>query len=86
MHYVKHVEYLQQYSLLLTFENGETKSIDLAPYLNGEIFEPLKNMSYFKTVRVHPDLDTIYWENDADFSPDFLFEASTSISTLRKVA
>jgi len=73
MHFVKDVAYVSEYKLLLTFENGVVKLVDMKPYLDGEIFEPLKDIDYFKTVRVNPNIDTIVWENDADVSPDFLY-------------
>ena len=74
MHFVKDAAYISGYKLLLTFEDGVVKLIDMEPYLDGEIFEPLKDIDYFKTVSVHPDIDTIVWDNDADVSPDFLYE------------
>jgi hypothetical protein len=74
MHFVKDVAYVSEYKLLLTFEDGVVKLVDLEPYLDGEIFEPLKDIDYFRTVRVNPDIDTIVWDNDADLSPDFLYE------------
>ena len=74
MHFVKDVGYVSGYKLLLTFEDSVVKLIDLEPYLDGDIFEPLKDIDYFKTVRVNPDIDTIVWDNDADVSPDFLYE------------
>ena len=74
MHFVRKVTYVSEYKLLLTFEDRSVRLIDLKPHLDGEIFEPLKDISYFKTVRVNPDLDTIFWDNGADMSPDFLYE------------
>ncbi len=74
MHFVRDAAYLSEYKLLLTFEDGVVKLVDMEPYLDGEIFEPLKDTDYFKTVRVNPDIDTIVWDNDADVSPDFLYE------------
>jgi hypothetical protein len=74
LHFVKDVGYVSGYKLLLTFEDSVVKLIDLEPYLDGDIFEPLKDIDYFKTVRVNPDIDTIVWDNDADVSPDFLYE------------
>jgi hypothetical protein len=74
MHVVKNVTYVSEYKLLVTFEDVVIKLVDMEPYLDGEIFEPLKDIDYFKTVRVNPDINTIVWDNDADVSPDFLYE------------
>lgn len=74
MHSVKDVAYLSGYKLLITFEDRVVKVVDLEPYLDGEIFEPLKDIEYFKTLRLNPDIDTVVWDNDADLSPDFLYE------------
>lgn len=74
MHFVKAVNYLSDYKLQVTFENNVIKLVDLKTHLDGEIFEPLLNIDYFKTVSVNSDIDTIVWDNEADFSPDFLYE------------
>lgn len=71
---VKEVEYIQNYKLRVLFDNNSKKLVDLSSYLEGEIFEPLKNLDYFKQVKVDEDIDTICWENGADFSPEFLYE------------
>lgn len=80
MHFVKDGKYVSDYRLLLTFNDEITKIVDLKPYLKGSIFEPLKNIEYFKTVKVNSDIDTIVWENCADISPDFLYEIGETIS------
>ena len=72
--FVRDVSYVSEYKLLLTFGDGSIKIVDLKSHLDGEIFEPLKDISYFKTVSVNLDIDTIVWENGADLSPDFLYE------------
>jgi hypothetical protein len=74
MHFVKDVQYFADYKLKLTFENSIVKIVDLKPHLDGEIFEPLIDIEYFKSVRINPDIDTVVWSNEADFSPDFLYE------------
>jgi len=74
MHFVKDVSYLTEYKLKLTFEDNIVKLVDLKPHLDGEIFKPLMNIDYFKNVRINPDIDTVVWSNEADFSPDFLYE------------
>ena len=79
MHFVKDVQYYADYKLKLTFEDRIVKIVDLKPHLDGEIFEPLIDIEYFKSVRLNPDIDTVVWSNEADFSPDFLFEIGESI-------
>ena len=41
-------EYLSEYKVLLTLDDGSLRQVDLAPQLDGEVFEPLKDMSNFK--------------------------------------
>ena len=74
MHFVKDVQYFADYKLKLTLEDSIVKIVDLKPHLDGEIFEPLIDIEYFKSVRINPDIDTVVWSNEADFSPDFLYE------------
>jgi hypothetical protein len=59
MHFVKDVKYLSEHKLLLTFEDGWLRQVDLAPHLDGEVFEPLKDLSNFKNVHLNSDLHTI---------------------------
>jgi hypothetical protein len=73
MHYVTGAEYAGEYKLLIRFEDGQTRLVDLWPHLDGPVFEPLKNLSYFRSFRFNPDIDTVVWPNNADFSPDFLY-------------
>jgi hypothetical protein len=79
MHFVKEVKHLSDFKLKLTFENDVVKLVDLKNHLDGEIFEPLTDIEYFKTVTVNSDIDTIVWANEADFSPDFLYEIGKSL-------
>ncbi len=80
MQFVKDVAYVSEYKLLLTFKDGSVRRVDLKHHLDGEVFEPLKDINFFKTVRVNPDLDTIVWENGADMSPDFLYEIGVPVA------
>ena len=74
MHWIIDVSYIEDYKLKLKFENNEYKLVDLQPHLDGKIFEPLQDIAYFKSVAINRDIDTIVWPNNADFSPDFLYE------------
>ena len=74
MHWIIDVSYVEDYKLKLKFENNEYKLVELQPHLDGKIFEPLQDIAYFKSVALNRDIDTIVWPNNADFSPDFLYE------------
>jgi hypothetical protein len=64
-------KYLEGYKIEFRFNNGITKVVDLTNEIYGEVFEPLKDIDYFKNFTLNPF--TIEWENGADFSPEFLF-------------
>ena len=64
--------------LELTFNNGVTGRVDLSGELTGRLFEPLRDVSEFRKVRVEPDLGTIVWPNGADIAPDYLYELMQS--------
>jgi hypothetical protein len=84
MHWVKSASYAGDYRLRIRFEDGRTKLVDLGPYLDGPIFEPLKDLSYFQRFRVNKDIDTVVWPNDADFSPDFLYSIGVDVGEASK--
>jgi len=44
MHVVRNVTYVSDYKLLLSFDDGSIRLVDLAEELDGEIFEPLKDI------------------------------------------
>ena len=72
---VKHAEYQEGYKLRLTFNTEEKLVVDLEETIKNDtrkIFQPLKNQVYFRQFKIH--LNTIVWENEADFAPEFLLE------------
>lgn len=75
---VVNFKYLSEYKLILTFDDGKVKLVDLKDRLWGEVFEPLKNINYFK--RITLDGSTITWSNGADFAPETLYEIGIDIS------
>lgn len=79
---VRAVEHVEDYKLLLSFADGTRKIVDLKDELLGEIFEPLRDIEYFKTV----DLDgiSIAWDNGADFAPEFLYENGVDVEANRQ--
>ena len=64
----------RDYVLWLKFSDGLEGEIDLATELDGEIFEPLRDLEVFKDFSIHPELGTVAWSNGADFAPEFLYD------------
>ena len=67
----------KNHTLHLSFTNGEEGIFDVKPYLNYEVFEPLKDEKMFNSVR--PFIGTIQWANDADLCPDTVYLDSVKI-------
>ena len=74
---VKDVKPQDNYLLNLTFENGEKRQFDMKPYLDFGIFQELKDLRLFKTVKT--SFDSIEWDNEADFDPEILYQKSLKI-------
>ena len=68
---VTNVKPEQDFTLLITFSNGEIKKFDVKPYLEIGIFKELKDLSIFNSVK--PCLGSIQWANGVDLCPDTLY-------------
>lgn len=74
---IKDVKALDEYRLLLTFENEEKRIFDMRPFLEKGIFKELQDKNMFNTVKV--SFDTIEWANEADMDPEMLYEDSIPV-------
>jgi hypothetical protein len=74
---IKKVNPLENYKLLLVFENDETKIFDMHEYLELGLFRELKDLKTFNTVSI--SFDTIMWENGVDLDPEILYQNSKTI-------
>lgn len=71
------VKPLDNYELLITFNNGEKKLFNLKDRLDDVFFAPLKDKNIFRTV--HTNGITIEWDGDIDVCPDELYYDSVSV-------
>jgi hypothetical protein len=69
---VIHAEYRGGFRIHLTFNDNTEKTVDFSQWLDGPVFEPLKDPNYFR----HFFLDggTVAWPNGADIAPETLYE------------
>ncbi|WP_099294031.1 DUF2442 domain-containing protein [Butyricimonas sp. Marseille-P3923] len=66
------VDYIKDYELFITFNDGSKKIVNLKPYLTGEVFGELLDKDKF--VQYGLTRVTIEWANGADLAPEFLYE------------
>ena len=59
------------HQLTIQFKNGETRILDVSPYLNKGIFTELKNEHYFRKVR--KTQGGVQWPHEQDLSADTLY-------------
>ncbi len=76
------VKYLDGYKLELEFENGVVKVVnfeeDLKKY-SGPVVTPLKDIEYFKRVRLNKEIGTIEWDSGFDCCSSYLYETGAEI-------
>ena len=68
---VRAVQPNADYTLRLTFDNGEIRLFDVRPYLDKGFFRELRDRGMFNSVR--PDLGSVRWQGGQDFCPDTLY-------------
>lgn len=67
----------KDYTLLLTFIDGEKRLYNALPLLEKSIYSPLKNLAFFMSAKV--DGDTVAWSDEVDIAPEHLYECSNPI-------
>jgi hypothetical protein len=74
---------VQPYQLVLAFNNGELRMVDLAQKIEewgadpDSKFAELKEPEMFKSVKLNEEIGALYWPNGLDLCPDVLYELST---------
>jgi hypothetical protein len=72
---VVRAEYRGGFCIHLTFNDLCERTIDFRPWLQGPVFEALKDPAYFREFFVEGG--TVAWPNGADIAPETLYEAAT---------
>jgi hypothetical protein len=80
---VVRAEHRGGYRIFLTFTDGAEGTVDFRAWLQGPVFEPLKDVAYFR--RFFIDGGTVVWPNGADIAPETLHDAvlATRANTLQ---
>lgn len=66
------------YTVHVRFEDGVAADVDLSYLLAyGGVFEPLRDLAYFRRLRTDAEAGTITWPNEADIAPETLYEQAS---------
>jgi hypothetical protein len=69
-------DYRGGFRIHLTFNDLLERTVDFRPWLEGPVFEALKDPAYFREFFV--DGGAVAWPNGADIAPETLYEAAAS--------
>jgi hypothetical protein len=68
--------YCGDYRIELVFQDGVQATVDFSQWLDGPVFEPLRDREYFR--RFFIDGGTVAWPNGADIAPETLYEEAAA--------
>ena len=71
---VKDVTAQNDYTLLITFANGERRIYNARPLLDKAIYASLQNLAFFMQAKA--SCGTVIWDDDVDIAPEHLYECS----------
>jgi hypothetical protein len=66
-------KYQDNYKIWIRFNDNKFGVVDFENDLWGNIFEPLKDISYFKCFYISEISNTLEWNNGADFAQEFIY-------------
>ena len=72
MAHIVEARYVRAFIVWLRFDDGAQGDVDLSQDLTGPVFKPLRDVRFFSSFQLHPELRTLVWTNGADFAPEFL--------------
>ena len=68
---------VEGFSLIVIFDNGQTRILDMRPFLDSGVFRQIKKTEEFN--RVHVAFDTVEWDCGVDLDPEFVMTKSLPI-------
>jgi hypothetical protein len=71
--HVTEARYLHGYQFALRFSDGRHGIADMRHSLEGPIFVPLRDTTFFAQGALDPELGTVVWPNGADMAPEYLY-------------
>lgn len=78
LHDVISAQYIQDYKIKITFDDGSEGIADFSPYpQKGGVFSKFNDLDFFKTFTVDKELGVISWGQEIDIAPETLYSMVT---------
>jgi hypothetical protein len=68
--HVTEARHIEGQRVAVRFNDGTEGEVDLSNSLDGPVFQPLRDVAYFRTFSLAGH--TLTWPNGADFAPEYL--------------
>ena len=79
MRRAKAVKAMDNYLLLVKFDNGEQKIYNCFPLLSNNLFSELKDVNFFKKAHID-EMGLVCWNDSTDINPYDLYEDSENVA------
>lgn len=85
LHHITKILAVKGLALTLEFDSKEIRNVDLAEKFMAKSttpqskFRELLDKETFSKVHLHPEWETIYWDNGIDLDPNVLYDMSTPV-------
>ena len=75
---VTNAEYIGDYKIRITFEDGSSGMVNFASYINkGGEFSKFKDIEFFKNFHINHELGVLCWGDSLDIAPETLYSLAT---------
>lgn len=81
MIYAVKVKPMNNYLLLIRFNNGEERVFNCCPLLEENIYAELKDKDFFDSVYIDEN-GLVCWSESTDINPDYLYDNSELVSNM----
>ncbi|KPJ65984.1 MAG: hypothetical protein AMJ43_09530 [Coxiella sp. DG_40] len=82
---VKSFKIIAPYTLRVEFDDLTVREIYFYPILKGELYGALRDLSFFKKVKIDPEVHTLVWPNGADFDPTTLHDWDENFQHMKQL-
>lgn len=65
---IKSASAIANHTLIVEFDNNQKKKYDVTPLLTKDMFSPLKNPAFFKSVKIEQGGYAVVWNSNIDIS------------------